>query len=177
MIIWGTRTTILTLAMLNFVCGNCGNPAAHSVKRRLTKFTLFFIPLFPIASSYFTQCTFCGTTSRVTKEQAQQMEVAANGEQAGAPAPQQAAPAAGGYGYPQGQPQPQQQPQAPQPGYGYPQAQPQQPQQPQPGYGYPQGQPQPQQQPQAPQPGYGYPQAQPQQPGNPYGTQQPNPYQ
>ena len=70
MIIWGTRSYMYQLAMLTLVCGRCGNPAAHALRKRVMKFTLFFIPLFPISTKFSTQCTFCGAQSQVTKEQA-----------------------------------------------------------------------------------------------------------
>jgi hypothetical protein len=73
MIIFGTKGYLYTLAMLTLVCGRCGNPAAHSVKKRVTKFSLFFIPLFPISTKYVTQCTFCGAAQQISKEQADQL--------------------------------------------------------------------------------------------------------
>ena len=121
LIIWGYRRYLQQLAMLTFLCGNCGNPAAHTLSRAVTKFTLFFIPLFPISSKYFTQCTFCGTSRRVGKEEAAQLQQqAAYGGQPGGYAQQK--------GYPQQAPQgyaPQQQGYPPQSGYqqqqpGYP---------------------------------------------------------
>lgn len=91
MIIFGTKGYLYTLAMLTLVCGRCGNPAAHSLKKRVTKFSLFFIPLFPISTKYVTQCTFCGAGQQISKEQADQL--LAQGAQ-----PQQ------GYGQPAAQP-------------------------------------------------------------------------
>ncbi|MEU5696483.1 zinc-ribbon domain-containing protein [Actinosynnema sp. NPDC020468] len=73
MIIWGYRTKVFVLAMLTLVCGQCGNPAAHALRKNVTKFTLFFIPLFPIGVKHSIQCAFCGVTNRLTKEQAQQL--------------------------------------------------------------------------------------------------------
>ncbi|MEV0093392.1 zinc-ribbon domain-containing protein [Streptomyces sp. NPDC050738] len=70
MIIFGTRGYLYQLAMLTLVCGHCGNPAAHTLRKRVTKFTLFFVPLFPIAVKYTTQCTFCGMEQKISKEQA-----------------------------------------------------------------------------------------------------------
>lgn len=73
-IIFGSRRSVLNVGMLTLVCQNCHNPAAHALRRTVTKFTLFFVPLFPIGPSlYFTQCTFCGTTGRLTKPQALQL--------------------------------------------------------------------------------------------------------
>lgn len=75
MIIFGTRGYLYTLAMITLVCGRCGNPAAHSLKKRVSKFTLFFVPLFPISTKYVTQCTFCGAAQQLSKEQADQLQV------------------------------------------------------------------------------------------------------
>lgn len=89
MIIFGTRGYLYTLAMMTLVCGRCGNPAAHSLKKRVTKFTLFFVPLFPITTKYLTQCTFCGAAQQVSKEQAEQLQAAPQGQpQYGRPAAQ-----------------------------------------------------------------------------------------
>jgi zinc-ribbon family len=116
LLIWGTKTYVYTLAMLNLLCGNCGNPASHAVRRRVMKFTLFFIPLFPINVRYFTQCTFCGVTGKMSKQECDQMLAGAAAD------PQQGHPQQGQPGYAHAQ----------QPGYG------QQPGQGQPGHGYPQ---------------------------------------
>jgi hypothetical protein len=77
------------------VCGRCGNPAAHTLRKRVTKFTLFFVPLFPISTKYATQCTFCGAESKVSAEEAEQLQTQANaggqtgGQVHGGQAPQQ----------------------------------------------------------------------------------------
>jgi hypothetical protein len=60
--------------MLMLVCRGCGNPAAHTLKRVGKWFTIFFIPAFPIARTrYYTQCTFCGITIELDKQQADQL--------------------------------------------------------------------------------------------------------
>ncbi|RCG19923.1 zinc-ribbon domain-containing protein [Streptomyces diacarni] len=74
MIIFGTTSKLVQLAMLNLLCGFCGNPAAHPLRKRVTKFSLFFIPLFPIApAKHSIQCTFCGAGTEISKESAEQM--------------------------------------------------------------------------------------------------------
>lgn len=73
MIIFGTRGYLYQLAMITLVCGRCGNPAAHTLKKRVVKFTLFFVPLFPVSTKFSTQCTFCGEQHKLTKEQADQL--------------------------------------------------------------------------------------------------------
>ena len=74
MIIYGWRRRVAEVAMLTLMCQRCQTPAAHALRRSVTKVTLFYIPLFPISSKYFTQCTFCGATVRIGKEQAQQLQ-------------------------------------------------------------------------------------------------------
>lgn len=70
MVIFGLRTKVFVLAVLTLVCPRCGNPAAHPLHRAVTKFSLFFVPLFPVRTRYTTQCTFCGFTNRLAKDQA-----------------------------------------------------------------------------------------------------------
>jgi hypothetical protein len=78
-IIFGTKGYLYQLAILTLVCGQCGNPAAHTLRKRVTKFTLFFVPLFPFSTKYATQCTFCGAEQKVTAEQAEQLQAQALG--------------------------------------------------------------------------------------------------
>ena len=73
MIIFGTRYYRYQLAVLTLVCGRCGNSAAHALRKRVAKFTLFFVPLFPISTKYATQCTFCAGEQKIPKEQAQEL--------------------------------------------------------------------------------------------------------
>jgi hypothetical protein len=69
-VIFGFRTKVFVLAVLTWLCARCGNQAAHPLHRSVTKFTLFFIPLFPVKTKYTMQCTFCGATSRLSKDEA-----------------------------------------------------------------------------------------------------------
>ncbi|GGU54022.1 zinc-ribbon domain-containing protein [Streptomyces lavendofoliae] len=73
MIIFGMKGYLRQLAVLTLVCGRCGNSAAHVLRKKTTKFTLFFVPLFPVSTSYMTQCAFCGAEQRVTRDQADRM--------------------------------------------------------------------------------------------------------
>ncbi|NYV75772.1 zinc-ribbon domain-containing protein [Streptomyces sp. UH6] len=81
MIIFGTKGYLYQLAMLTLVCGNCGNPAAHALRKHVTKFTLFFVPLFPVSVKYSTQCTFCGAQRRLNASEAEQLQAGAAGGQ------------------------------------------------------------------------------------------------
>ncbi|MFD7088293.1 zinc-ribbon domain-containing protein [Streptomyces sp. NPDC059896] len=98
MIIFGTKGYLYQLAILTLVCGQCGNPSAHTLRKRVTKFTLFFVPLFPFSTKFATQCTFCGAERQVTKEQADQLMAQGNGQASGQDYGQ-------GGGQPYGQPQ------------------------------------------------------------------------
>ncbi|MFJ7043718.1 zinc-ribbon domain-containing protein [Streptomyces sp. JV178] len=83
LIIFGTKGYLYQLAILTLVCGQCGNPSAHTLRKRVTKFTLFFVPLFPVSTNYRTQCTFCGAEQKVTAEQAEQLQAQGAGGPSG----------------------------------------------------------------------------------------------
>jgi hypothetical protein len=104
MIIFGTKGYLYQLAILTLVCGQCGNPSAHTLRKRVTKFTLFFVPLFPISTKYTTQCTFCGAQQKLPREQADQLLAQSAAAEAGpGQGPQQGSGLAHGQGQP-GQP-------------------------------------------------------------------------
>ncbi|MBL1083567.1 zinc ribbon domain-containing protein [Streptomyces actinomycinicus] len=96
MIIFGTSAYLYQLAILMLTCPNCGNPAAHTVTKYVTRFTLFFVPLFPISTKFAIQCTFCGMEQEVAKEWAEQWQTQA----AGAPGGEAYGPAQQAYQHP-----------------------------------------------------------------------------
>lgn len=71
MLIFGLTARDALLATLVFVCERCGNQAAHHLIRRVRKFTLFFVPLFPVSTRYLDSCVACGRTVEVPREQAE----------------------------------------------------------------------------------------------------------
>lgn len=73
MIIFGFRTTTKVLLMLSYVCRMCGTEAAHPLREHRTKFTLFFIPLFTTSLRYEWQCTRCGVTTLMPKDDAKKL--------------------------------------------------------------------------------------------------------
>lgn len=73
LIIFGFRRYLEQLAMLTLTCSQCHTSCAHPLSRAVTKFSLFFIPLFPVRSEYLVQCTYCGASSRLTKHQAEDL--------------------------------------------------------------------------------------------------------
>ncbi|MEV6611060.1 MULTISPECIES: zinc-ribbon domain-containing protein [unclassified Kutzneria] len=88
LLIWGFRRYVQQLLMTMLVCNNCHNPAAHALRKFTTKFTFFFIPLFPVSNRYQLQCTYCGNVSELSKEQSLAL-VAQNETAAQQPAAQQ----------------------------------------------------------------------------------------
>ena len=82
MIIFGTRRYVYQLGMVLLVCGRCGNSTAHALRKRVAKFTLFFIPLFPFSTKFSTQCSGCGVQHSLTKEQAAQLQASRQAPQA-----------------------------------------------------------------------------------------------
>ena len=51
-LILGFRVYSQLLATVAYVCENCGQHAGHSVTKRVRRFTLFFLPLFPVSTRY-----------------------------------------------------------------------------------------------------------------------------
>ena len=74
--VFGTRRTVAQLAMVVLTCANCRRTAANAVLKTVTKFTLFFVPLFPVRTRYATQCTACGFQQGIDKGQAEQLRQA-----------------------------------------------------------------------------------------------------
>jgi hypothetical protein len=87
MIILGVRGSTTLLATMNLVCPQCQNPAAHRLYRIVNKFTLFFVPLFPVSTRHVIDCTFCGLRRTPTKAQAAKLQrLAQSGEPLAPPA-------------------------------------------------------------------------------------------
>jgi hypothetical protein len=76
-IIWGFRRYAMQVAILVARCSALGHTAAHRLVRRRTKFTLFFVPLIPISTSYHLVCTMCGNDYKVDKARVPEMEAEA----------------------------------------------------------------------------------------------------
>jgi hypothetical protein len=72
-ILWGYRRRGAVVGQLSYDCPRCHQNVPHTVVKTQTKFTLFFIPLFPIGTSYKAVCANCKYEEKVTKQQAQKM--------------------------------------------------------------------------------------------------------
>lgn len=61
-LLFGIRTRDNVVSRRPMVCEVCGVNAAQALVKRSTKFTLFFIPLFPVKrSTYYLECGNCGS--------------------------------------------------------------------------------------------------------------------
>ena len=85
LLIFGTRRTVTQLALVVLTCANCHRSAANAILKAVTKFSLFFIPLFPIRTRYATQCTACGFHMWIEKAQAEHLAQAPAAPPAGPP--------------------------------------------------------------------------------------------
>jgi hypothetical protein len=51
-------------------CEVCGATASQTLVRRTTKFSLFFVPLFPVRPArYFVACTNCGRLRNAARDE------------------------------------------------------------------------------------------------------------
>ncbi|MBQ1069392.1 MULTISPECIES: zinc-ribbon domain-containing protein [Micromonospora] len=73
--IFGLRTKVVRSGVVTEVCRNCGNQAAQVITRRVTKFSLFFVPLIPLCTRYAQQCTFCGAEYDISRAEAERLPV------------------------------------------------------------------------------------------------------
>ena len=71
MLIFGLSSKQVLLATLYYVCEVCGNQAAHQLVKHMRRFTLFFIPIFPVGTRYEDTCTFCARTIDVPRDRAE----------------------------------------------------------------------------------------------------------
>lgn len=71
--IFGFKKYVEVLGVVTFVCSHCQHPAAQRIERVTTKFTLFFIPLFPTSTKYLVQCAYCGASSRIDAGEAERL--------------------------------------------------------------------------------------------------------
>lgn len=69
-LLFGTRMSSSLLAIVTFVCPFCSKDVAQRVVKLVNRFTLFFIPLFPVSTRYLNECTNCGGHTAISQEQA-----------------------------------------------------------------------------------------------------------
>ena len=75
MLIFGLSSRDFLVTTLVFLCERCQHQGAHQLLRRVRRFSLFFIPLFPVGTRYLDVCTVCGRTLEVPRELAERAAV------------------------------------------------------------------------------------------------------
>ncbi|GAA3343669.1 hypothetical protein GCM10020358_43840 [Amorphoplanes nipponensis] len=75
-LIFGLKSSERRLAAPTLLHAYCGATVAQVLIRVTTKFSLFFIPLFPVRPArYYLQCTNCGVTQQVDSREADRLAV------------------------------------------------------------------------------------------------------
>jgi hypothetical protein len=81
-LIMGVTPRERVLTEVTFVCEYCRVAAVQHVVESASRFSVFFIPLFPVSKSHYVVCSNCGGMTALTKEQAAHgMEWAARNRQ------------------------------------------------------------------------------------------------
>ncbi|PSL38498.1 zinc ribbon family protein [Labedella gwakjiensis] len=70
LILFGTRRQATVVALVSFVCRFCSKDVPQRVLRVVNRFTLFFVPLFPVSTRFANECSNCGGTTDISREQA-----------------------------------------------------------------------------------------------------------
>jgi len=80
-IIWGTRGYEKDLGQttVSGFCPNRNNEVTMIAKKAGKKFTLFWIPLFPVESSHYILCPICHSGRKIAKDELQQCLPEKNG--------------------------------------------------------------------------------------------------
>jgi hypothetical protein len=68
MIIFGFRTFVVQLGIVQSACSAAGHEVAWRIVRARRVFTLFFIPVIPYRTQYIATCTYCGSVEVIDKE-------------------------------------------------------------------------------------------------------------
>jgi hypothetical protein len=76
LILFGFRSRRKSLGTTFMLCSRCQRPCAHAIARMQRWFTLFFIPVIPFKTTYFTSCAMCGSAFKIDREKAEQLAMA-----------------------------------------------------------------------------------------------------
>ena len=82
-ILFGTRRRATIVALVTFVCRFCSKDVPQRVLKVVNRFTVFFVPLFPVSTRYVNECSNCGGHTDITREQADEAIAWADGHRAG----------------------------------------------------------------------------------------------
>jgi len=73
-VVWGTRGFEKDLGDTNITgtCSHCNNEVTMRAKKIGRKFTLFWIPLFPVKTAHYILCPICSAGKQVDKNEMEQ---------------------------------------------------------------------------------------------------------
>jgi len=63
--LFGFRRRVTRLGTLFMMCALCHTPAAQVLTKVRRYFTVFFIPVIPLGTTYALTCTMCGRASQI----------------------------------------------------------------------------------------------------------------
>jgi hypothetical protein len=66
--LFGARRTAKLIGQTERHCSKCTRPTVHSAIESRRWFTLFFVPVIPLGSSYAIRCNLCGLTLKGSPE-------------------------------------------------------------------------------------------------------------
>jgi len=80
-LIFGLRTKLHPLGWVAMVCQVCGQAGNGVLVKEVTKFSLFFVPLFPVRTKYVLECQnpMCRSRVKVSSGEANRMLSAGTG--------------------------------------------------------------------------------------------------
>ena len=76
LILFGIRRRRRQLGVVLMMCQRCQRPCAHTTVQVKTFFTLFFIPVIPMGSKYYTVCSMCAVATNIPKAHAEALQEA-----------------------------------------------------------------------------------------------------
>lgn len=62
--LWGLRSKGKFIGQLSYPCSKCATNGFHEATVLMRRFTLFFVPILPMASTYLLTCNRCGLRLR-----------------------------------------------------------------------------------------------------------------
>ena len=76
-LIFGFKSKLDPLGWVSLVCRVCGQAGSLFLVREVTKFALFFIPLFPVRSRYVVECQnpYCRARTKIDSDEARRLPV------------------------------------------------------------------------------------------------------
>ena len=73
MIVMGYRTRGKVLGQVSYPCAKCQQTTYHTLVRNRRFFTVFWIPIIPIAKSTISRCNICGLQTRFDNAKADEL--------------------------------------------------------------------------------------------------------